>query len=104
MAMSPNLDFLAVTNQNADVVSFIDTDPSSSSFHSIASGMWRQAATWNHPSSPPGANNQVAIDGHAVTVDQNAAAFSQSSSSGRSAHWPVKRQTGRGMAFSLGAT
>ena len=35
LAMSPDLDYLAVTNQNADIVSFIDTDPSSSSFHQV---------------------------------------------------------------------
>jgi DNA-binding beta-propeller fold protein YncE len=35
LAMSPNLDLLAVTNESADQVSFIDTDPSSSSFHEI---------------------------------------------------------------------
>jgi hypothetical protein len=33
--MSPNLDLLAVTNESADQVSFIDTDPSSSSFHEV---------------------------------------------------------------------
>jgi len=35
MAMSPNLDFLAVTNQSVNLVSFIDTNPSSSTFHQI---------------------------------------------------------------------
>lgn len=35
LAMSPNLEFLAVTNQNADLVSFIDTDPTSSTFHQV---------------------------------------------------------------------
>ncbi len=35
LAMSPNMDFLAVTNQNADTVQFIDVDPSSSSFHDV---------------------------------------------------------------------
>ncbi|MBL4770411.1 MAG: hypothetical protein JKY61_04585 [Planctomycetes bacterium] len=35
LAMGPNLDFLAVTNQSADTVSFIDIDPSSSTFHRI---------------------------------------------------------------------
>ncbi len=34
-AMSPNLDLLAVTNENADQVSFIDTDPGSSTFHQV---------------------------------------------------------------------
>ncbi len=34
-AMSPNLDLLAVTNESADQVSFIDTDPSSSTFHQV---------------------------------------------------------------------
>jgi hypothetical protein len=34
-AMSPNLDLLAVTNEGADQVSFIDTDPSSASFHQV---------------------------------------------------------------------
>lgn len=33
LAMSPNLDFLAVTSQNANIVSFIDVDPNSASFH-----------------------------------------------------------------------
>ena len=35
LAMSPNLDFLAVTNQGADQVVFVDTDPASSRFHQI---------------------------------------------------------------------
>ena len=34
-AMSPNLDLLAVTNEGADQVSFIDTDPASSTFHQV---------------------------------------------------------------------
>jgi hypothetical protein len=35
LAIGPNLDFLAVTNQSADTVSFVDIDPSSSSFHTV---------------------------------------------------------------------
>jgi len=35
MTMAPNLDFIAITNQNADTVTFIDIDPSSSTFHQI---------------------------------------------------------------------
>jgi hypothetical protein len=35
LAMSPNLDFLAVTNEGADQVSFIDIDPSSATFHQV---------------------------------------------------------------------
>jgi len=35
MAMSPNMDLLAVTNEGADQVSFIDTDPGSASFHTV---------------------------------------------------------------------
>ncbi|MDF1838873.1 MAG: hypothetical protein P1V35_13465 [Planctomycetota bacterium] len=35
LAMGPNLDFLAVTNQSADTVSFVDIDPASSTFHKI---------------------------------------------------------------------
>ncbi|HVS09038.1 MAG TPA: beta-propeller fold lactonase family protein [Planctomycetota bacterium] len=35
LAMGPNLDFLAVTNQNSDTVSFIDIDPQSSTFHQV---------------------------------------------------------------------
>jgi len=35
MAMSPNLDFLAVTNEGADQVSFLDVSPASSTFHTI---------------------------------------------------------------------
>ncbi len=35
LAMSPNLDLLAVTNRAADSVSFIDIDPRSSTFHSV---------------------------------------------------------------------
>jgi hypothetical protein len=35
LAMGPQLDFLAVSNQNADSVSFIDIDPRSSSFHKV---------------------------------------------------------------------
>ncbi len=35
LAMGPNLNFLAVSNQNADSVSFIDINPGSSTFHRI---------------------------------------------------------------------
>jgi hypothetical protein len=35
LAMSPNLDVLAVSNQGSDVVSFIDIDPSSATFHEV---------------------------------------------------------------------
>ncbi len=35
LAMSPNVDFLAVTNQNADTVSFVNIDPQSASFHTV---------------------------------------------------------------------
>lgn len=35
LAMSPNLDFLAVTNEGADQVTFIDIDPNSATFHQI---------------------------------------------------------------------
>lgn len=35
LAMGPNLDFLAVTNQQADVVTFIDINPNSSTFHQV---------------------------------------------------------------------
>lgn len=35
LAMGPNLDLLAVTSSSADLVTFIDTDPSSSTFHQI---------------------------------------------------------------------
>ncbi|MCP5021578.1 MAG: hypothetical protein GY930_07350, partial [bacterium] len=35
LATGPNLDFLAVTNQSADTVSFVDIDPDSSTFHQI---------------------------------------------------------------------
>jgi len=35
LAMSPNLDFLAVTNEGADLVSFIDIDPGSATFHQV---------------------------------------------------------------------
>lgn len=35
MAVGANLDFLAVTNQSADTVAFIDIDPSSSTFHQV---------------------------------------------------------------------
>ncbi|MEM1451671.1 MAG: hypothetical protein AAGI22_21345 [Planctomycetota bacterium] len=35
MAIGPNLDVLAVTNQVADTVSFIDTDPRSTRFHQV---------------------------------------------------------------------
>ena len=36
LAMGPNLDFLAVTNQNADTVSFININPTSSNFHLVS--------------------------------------------------------------------
>jgi hypothetical protein len=35
LAMSPNLDFLAVTNEGADQVAFIDIAPSSATFHQV---------------------------------------------------------------------
>jgi hypothetical protein len=35
LAMSPNLDFLAVTNEGADLVAFLDIDPSSPTFHQV---------------------------------------------------------------------
>jgi len=35
LAMGTNLDFLAVSNQQADVVSFIDINPNSSNFHQV---------------------------------------------------------------------
>jgi hypothetical protein len=35
LAMSPNLDLLAVSNQKANSVSFVDIDPASSSFHQV---------------------------------------------------------------------
>jgi hypothetical protein len=35
LAMSPNVDFLAVSNQGANSVSFVNIDPTSSSFHQI---------------------------------------------------------------------
>jgi DNA-binding beta-propeller fold protein YncE len=35
LAMSPNLDFLAVTNEGADQVSFIDVNPGSATFHTV---------------------------------------------------------------------
>ncbi len=35
LAMSTDLEYIAVTNQLADVVSFVDIDPSSSTFHQI---------------------------------------------------------------------
>jgi hypothetical protein len=35
LAMSPNLDFLAVTSQTASIVSFIDIDPRSPTFHQV---------------------------------------------------------------------
>jgi hypothetical protein len=35
LAMAPTLELLAVTNQNANQVSFIDIDPSSSTFHQV---------------------------------------------------------------------
>jgi hypothetical protein len=35
LAMGPNLDYLAVSNQNADTVSFIDINPRSATFHKV---------------------------------------------------------------------
>ena len=35
ITMAPNLDFIAVSNQNADSVTFIDIDPTSSTFHQV---------------------------------------------------------------------
>jgi len=35
LAISPNLDFIAVTNEGADQVSFLDIDPGSATFHQV---------------------------------------------------------------------
>ncbi len=35
ISMGPNLDYIAVSNQNADTVTFIDIDPASSTFHQV---------------------------------------------------------------------
>ena len=35
LAMGPNLDFLAISNQSADTVSFVDINPNSSTFHQV---------------------------------------------------------------------
>jgi hypothetical protein len=35
LAMSPNVDFLAVTNQSVNLVSFIDINPTSATFHQV---------------------------------------------------------------------
>jgi hypothetical protein len=35
ITMGPNLDFIAVSNQNADTVTFIDTNPASATFHKV---------------------------------------------------------------------
>ncbi|MFT7669882.1 MAG: DNA-binding beta-propeller fold protein YncE [Planctomycetota bacterium] len=35
LAMSPNLDYIAISNQSVDLVSFVDTNPTSSTFHQI---------------------------------------------------------------------
>ncbi|MFM7297886.1 MAG: YncE family protein, partial [Planctomycetota bacterium] len=35
ITMAPNLDFIAVSNQNADTVTFIDTHPASATFHKV---------------------------------------------------------------------
>lgn len=35
LAMSPNLDYLAVTNQSVDLVTFLDINPQSSTFHEV---------------------------------------------------------------------
>jgi hypothetical protein len=35
IAMGPQLDFIAISNQSADTVTFIDIDPTSSSFHQV---------------------------------------------------------------------
>jgi hypothetical protein len=45
LAMSPNLNLLAVANQIANLVSFIDIDPSSSTFHQIV----HEAVVGSHP-------------------------------------------------------
>ena len=50
IAISPNLDFLAVTNQGADQVTFIDADPSSTTFHDVVKttvvGVGPTGITW----------------------------------------------------------
>jgi hypothetical protein len=50
LAMSPNVDFLAVTNQGAGTVSFIDIRPLSSTFHQIVAttkvGMGPRGIAW----------------------------------------------------------
>lgn len=35
LAMGPNVDYLAVSNQNSDLVQFIDIDPKSATFHKV---------------------------------------------------------------------
>jgi hypothetical protein len=35
ITVAPNLDFMAITNQNADTVTFIDIDPASATFHKV---------------------------------------------------------------------
>src|SRR5690606_38654254 len=35
LAMSPNLDLLAVSNQKSDLVQFIDINPTSGTFHQV---------------------------------------------------------------------
>jgi hypothetical protein len=35
LAMAPNVDYLAVSNQNSDIVQFIDIDPKSGTFHKV---------------------------------------------------------------------
>ena len=35
LAIGPNLDFIAVSNQSADTVSFVDINPNSSTFHQV---------------------------------------------------------------------
>jgi hypothetical protein len=39
LAMGPNLDFLAITSQSGDLVSFLDIDPSSGSFHQVVKSL-----------------------------------------------------------------
>lgn len=45
IAVGPNLDLLAVTNQRADSVSFVDIDPASSTFHQVV----QETAVGNAP-------------------------------------------------------
>ena len=77
LAMSPNIDIMAVSNQLANVVSFIDIDPNSSTFHQIIQttvvGTAPRGIAWDPGNEDvlvcnEGSNNMSIIDAGSLQV------------------------------------